>query len=172
MPLAPAAPDKTAEAGIYGFSLSSSSHQPRTGRRDHSTKSCMIGKQIKVSRLMRGEREEAWLENRCVCLCVGGEREREKEKEIENHPACHIFCLPPSFDTLTLPLTHNSVFSFWRHDDEIMERAVDYRFWNKIGFIPPNMCSARLRRNLTTFNKSLFVAWRLTQKSGACLLCL
>lgn len=166
MPLAPAAPDKTAEAGIYGFSLSSSSHQPRTGRRDHSTKSCMIGKQIKVSRLMRGKREEAWLENRCVC------GRWEREKEIENHPACHIFCLPPSFDTLTLPLTHNSVFSFWRHDDEITERAVDSCFWNKIGFIPPNMCSARLRRNLTTFNKSLFVAWQLTQKSGACLLCL
>lgn len=170
MPLAPAAPDKTAEAGIYGFSLSSSSHQPRTGRRDHSTKSCMIGKQIKVSRLMRGERGGLTGKQVCVCLCVWEVREREKE--IENHPACHIFCLPPSFDTLTLPLTHNSVFSFWRHDDEITERAVDSRFWTKIGFIPPNMCSARLRRNLTTFNKSLFVAWRLTQKSGACLLCL
>ncbi len=98
MPLAPAAPDKTAEAGIYGFSLSSSSHQPRTGRRDHSTKSCMIGKQIKVSRLMRGEREEAWLENRCVCLCVGGERERERKRKrsrITLHVTSFVFH-PPS----------------------------------------------------------------------------
>lgn len=42
---------------------------------------------------MRGEREEARLENRCVCECVfvcahvggrGGERERESENK--NHP--------------------------------------------------------------------------------------
>lgn len=171
MPLAPAAPDKTAEAGIYGFSLSSSSHQPRTGRGDHSAKSCMIGKQIKVSRLMQGDgRRRDWKTGVCVCVGVdeggGGKRGRNRTS-INPHVTSFA-----SFDTLTLPLTHNGVFCSWQGYDEITARTAAFRFWNKIGFIPPNMCSVRLRRNLTMFNKSLFVACWLTQKSGACLLCL
>lgn len=57
--------------------------------------------------------------------------------------------------------------SFWsRSQDEIIEREsrAEHCFRNKIAFIPPNMCSARLRHNLTTFNKSPFVALRLRQE--------
>lgn len=44
------------------------------------------------------------------------------------------------------------------------ESRVEHCFRNKIAFIPPNMCSVRLRHNLTRFNKSPFVAFRLKQK--------
>lgn len=44
------------------------------------------------------------------------------------------------------------------------ESCVEQCFRNKIAFIPPNMCSVRLRHNLTMFNKSPFVAFRLRQE--------
>lgn len=44
------------------------------------------------------------------------------------------------------------------------ESCVEYCFRNKIAFIPPNMCSVRLRHNLATFNKYPFMAFQLKEK--------